>query len=72
MKYKVYININIEFNIFRILKHIMITKEWRQLFLHGTPGLFACLAKFQYKFKSKLPLLFKHLINLGIVFIILI
>lgn len=45
----------------------MYQREWRMLFIDGTPGLFQTLAKFQFKLKKKLPQLARHLRDAGIV-----
>lgn len=45
----------------------MYDKEWRYLFIDGTPGLFQCLAKFQFKLKKHLPQIYEHFKKLGIV-----
>jgi hypothetical protein len=33
-------------------------KEWRSLYITGTPRLFELIAKFNYKFKKRLPELY--------------
>lgn len=35
-----YLNIGTDEQIFDILRHIILDKEWRSLYIDGTPGLF--------------------------------
>lgn len=43
--------------IFEILRTIIMDKEWRQLYINGTPKLFVLMAKFKFKFKKRMPAL---------------
>lgn len=52
--------------IFDLLRYIVLDKDWRTMYVDGTPGLFMLTARFSYKFKKKLPELAKHLQSLGL------
>ncbi|KAM3129665.1 hypothetical protein pb186bvf_018178 [Paramecium bursaria] len=52
--------------IFNILRYIVLDKDWRQLYQTNTPGLFSCLAKFNFKVKKYLPELYEHFQKVGV------
>lgn len=52
-----YLDFNNDEAIFEILRTIIMDKEWRQLYINGTPGLFLLMAKFNFKFKKRMPVL---------------
>ncbi|CAD8186243.1 unnamed protein product [Paramecium octaurelia] len=61
-----YLDFNNDEAIFEILRTIIMDKEWRQLYINGTPGLFLLMAKFNFKFKKRMPELYQHFLKLGI------
>lgn len=53
-----YLDFNNDEAIFEILRTIVMDKEWRQLYINDTPGLFQLMATFNYKFKKRMPELY--------------
>ncbi|EGR27308.1 Rab6 GTPase activating GAPCenA, putative [Ichthyophthirius multifiliis] len=55
-----------EENVFWIFVHIMLQKNWRLLFLDGTPGIFQILDKFDIKLQQELPQIRQKIIDCGL------
>ncbi|KAL4471348.1 hypothetical protein ABPG74_008241 [Tetrahymena malaccensis] len=57
---------NFEKRAFWIFVHIMYQKQWRIMFIDGQPGLSIVSKNIEKKMQQYLPVLNKHIINLGI------
>ncbi|CAD8087381.1 unnamed protein product [Paramecium primaurelia] len=62
----IYLDFNNDEAIFEILRTIIMDREWRQCYINNTPGLFQLLAKFNFKFRKRMPTLYNHFLRLGI------
>ncbi|CAD8092514.1 unnamed protein product [Paramecium sonneborni] len=62
----IYLDFNNDEAIFEILRTIIMDKDWRQVYINGTPGLFMVMAKFNFKFKKRMPQLYQHFLRFGI------
>ncbi|KAL4511574.1 hypothetical protein ABPG72_012419 [Tetrahymena utriculariae] len=57
---------NFEKKAFWIFVHIMYQKQWRIMFIDGQPGLSIVSKNIEKKMQQYLPVLNKHIINLGV------
>lgn len=56
-----------EENIFWILVHIMKEKNWRVLFLDGTPGIYIMIKNLEKKMKEFIPEIYEHIFAIGVI-----
>ncbi|CAD8182213.1 unnamed protein product [Paramecium pentaurelia] len=61
-----YLDFNNDEAIFEILRTVVMDKEWRLLYINGSPGLFFLRAKFNFKFQKRMPELYQHFLSVGI------
>ncbi|EAR89881.3 rab-GTPase-TBC domain protein (macronuclear) [Tetrahymena thermophila SB210] len=61
-----FINKEYEENTFWILVHIMHVKNWRILFLDGTPGIHQMIKTLDQKMKEYVPQIFQHIADVGL------
>ncbi|KAL4466571.1 hypothetical protein ABPG73_015142 [Tetrahymena malaccensis] len=61
-----FINKEYEENTFWILVHIMKIKNWRILFLDGTPGIHQMIKILDQKMKEYIPKIYQHIADVGL------